>query len=197
MFARPSRDEAQFAGAVQALQNRVHGGEVVRVLRYVEADGQEAIVCVTARAMKPSASRLTAMMATRALDAGAIHMQLTKLNATTAAHSSACHQRHLNVSSNSARVNNQNTTTLPVDSAINGACPNEIGNGDPIEALIACAAEPRAKAAASRPDSTVPKPRNSDAASTSNSATVAPRNAISRVGSSINFPGRAACPRTQ
>ena len=45
-------------------------------------------------------------------------MQLTKLKAATAAQISACHQRSLNVSSNSARVNSQNTTTLPVDSAI-------------------------------------------------------------------------------
>ena len=83
--------------------------------------------------MKPSATRLIAMMEIRALHAGAIHMQLTKLNAATAAHSSACHQRNLNASSNSARVNSQNTTTLPVDSAINGACGIETGELQPIE----------------------------------------------------------------
>ncbi len=83
--------------------------------------------------MKPSATRLTATMATRAPDAGAIHMQLTKLNAVTAAHISACHQRNLNASSNSARVNSQNTTTLPVDSAINGAYGSETGDVQPIE----------------------------------------------------------------
>ena len=112
-------------------------------------------------------------------------MQLTKLKAATAAQTSPCHQRSLNASSNSARVNSQNTTTLPVDSAISGACQIEIGDVEPIEQLTACAAEPNAKAAASRPASTVPKPRNSDAASTSSSATVAPRKAISRAESSI------------
>ena len=73
------------------------------------------------------------MMDSRAPDAGAIHMQLTKLNAATAAQISACHQRSLNVSSNSARVNSQNTTTLPVDSAIRGACAGETGGVAPIE----------------------------------------------------------------
>ena len=60
-------------------------------------------------------------------------MQLTKLKATTAAQTSACHERNLNASSNSARVNSQNTTTLPVDSAISGACAIETGDVDPIE----------------------------------------------------------------
>ena len=75
---------------------------------------------------------------------------------------------------------------LPVDSAISGACEMEIGDVEPIEELTACAADPNANAAASRPARTVPKPRNSDAASTNSSATVAPRKAISRVESSIN-----------
>src|SRR5882724_4702915 len=83
------------------------------------------MVCVTANAMKPSAIRLIAMMDRRAPDAGAIHMQLTKLKAATAAQTSACHQRSLNVSSNSARVNSQNTTTLPVDSAKQRRCEHQ------------------------------------------------------------------------
>jgi len=69
----------------------------------------------------------------RTLLAGAIHIQLTKLKAATAAQTSACHPRNLNVSSNSARVNSQNTTILPVDSAISGACPIETGAVEPIE----------------------------------------------------------------
>ena len=91
------------------------------------------MVCPTASTIKPSASRLIAMMDSRASDAGAIHMQLTKLKAATAAQISACHQRSLNVSSNSARVNSQNTTTLPVDSAISGACATDTGDVAPIE----------------------------------------------------------------
>jgi hypothetical protein len=51
----------------------------------------------------------------------------------SAAQTSACHQRSLNVSSNSARVNSQNTTTLPVDSAISGACAVVTGDVDPVE----------------------------------------------------------------
>ena len=73
------------------------------------------------------------MMEIRALPLGAIHMQLPKLNVATAAQINACHQRNLRESSNSARVNSQNTTTLPVDSAINGACAIETGDVDPIE----------------------------------------------------------------
>ena len=146
---------------------------------------------VTANAMKPSATRLTAMTEIRTPDAGAIHMQLTKLKAATTAQTSGCHQRNLNASSNSARVNSQNTTTLPVDSAINGAYAIETSEVEPIESLTACAADPRANAAASRPASTVPKPRNNAAASTSSSATVAPRKAMSREGSSIGRPSRA------
>ena len=83
--------------------------------------------------MKPSAIRSTAMIDSRAPDAGAIHMQLTKLKVATAAQTSACHQRSSNVSSNSARVNSQNTTTLPVDSAIRGACAADTGDVAPIE----------------------------------------------------------------
>src|SRR4029453_790961 len=97
------------------------------------SDDQEAMACATASTIKPSTSRLIAMMEDRAPDAGASHMQLTKLNATTAAQISACHQRSLNVSSNSARVNSQNTTTLPVDSAIRGAWAGDPGGVAPIE----------------------------------------------------------------
>src|ERR1041384_3928785 len=101
--------------------------------RSTRSDDQEATVCVTANAMKPSAIRLIAMMDSRAPDAGAIHMQLTKLKAATAAQTTACHQRSPNVSSNSARVNSQNTTTLPVDSAIRGAWAGDTGGVAPIE----------------------------------------------------------------
>ena len=83
--------------------------------------------------MKPSAIRLIAMMDSRAPEAGAIHMQLTKLKAATAAQMSPCHHRSLKASSNSARVNSQNTTTLPVDSAIKGACVTDTGAVAPIE----------------------------------------------------------------
>jgi hypothetical protein len=112
-------------------------------------------------------------------------MQLMKLNVATAAQSNACHQRSANASSNSARVNNQNTTTLPVDSAISGACQTEAGEIEPIALVTACAAEPRAKATANRPATTCRKSRNRDAASTSNKATVAARRAISRTASDI------------
>src|SRR5690242_17773247 len=81
----------------------------------------------TASAMKLSASRLAAMIETRIVATGAMKRQLTKLNAVTAAHSKPCHQRNLNASSNSARVNSQNTTALPVDKAISGACQVENG----------------------------------------------------------------------
>ena len=101
--------------------------------RSTRSDDQDAMVCVTASAMKPSAIRLIAMMDSRAPDAGAIHMQLTKLKTATAAQTSACHQRSLKASSNSARVNSQNTTTLPVDSATTGACTIETGDVEPIE----------------------------------------------------------------
>ena len=122
-------------------------------------------------------------------------MQLTKLKAATAAQTSACHQRSVNASSNSARVNSQNTTTLPVDSAINGACATATGAVVPIDEVTACAAEPSAKAAASRPASTVPKPRYSEAASTKSSATVAPRNAMSMVENDIRSVRRRGHPR--
>src|SRR5579863_8785206 len=105
-------------------------------------------------AMKPSATRLTAIIEIRAFPAGAIHMQLTKLKATTAAQTGACHARILNASSNSARVNNQKTTALPVDSAISGACQAETADAEPIEAVTACAADPSAKAVPRRPAAT-------------------------------------------
>src|SRR4051794_12181093 len=101
--------------------------------RSTRSADHEAMVCATARATKPSARRFNATMETRALETGAIHMQLTKLKAATAAHTNPCHQRSLNVSSNSARVNSQNTTTLPVDSAMTGACQIETGAVAPIE----------------------------------------------------------------
>src|SRR6266700_154721 len=89
--------------------------------------GHEAMVWPTANAIKPRTIRLIAMIEGRTFpaDAGAIQAQLMKLKPATAAQTSACHQRILNASSNSARVNSQNTTMLPVDIAINGACQNE------------------------------------------------------------------------
>src|SRR6185312_4808989 len=103
---------------------------------------QEAIVCATARMIKPSAIRLTAVIARRALPAGAIHMQLTKLKATIASQTNPCHQRKVKASSNSARQNNQNTTTFPVESAISGACQAKTGDVLPIAEVAAWAAEP-------------------------------------------------------
>ena len=53
----------------------------------------ELSVCPTASAMKPSTSTLIVMMEICAFPPGAIHMQLTKLNATIAAQINACHHR--------------------------------------------------------------------------------------------------------
>src|SRR5580658_9842732 len=152
------------------------------------SDDHEAMVCPTASAMKPSASRLAATMAARA---DTCHMQLTRLKAVTAAQTSACHHRSSNASSNSARVNSQNTTILPVDSASNGTCQFDTGDG-PIAEVTAWATDPSAKAAASRPATTFPKSRNNDAASSINSATVAARNAISGAESSISSSRRGS-----
>ncbi len=112
------------------------------------------MVCPTARAIKPSATRLIATMESRAKPAGAIHRQLTKLNAATASQISACHHRKEKASSNSARQNSQNTTTLPVDNASSGACQNETADMGPMPEIAAWAAEPSAKAIASRPATT-------------------------------------------
>jgi hypothetical protein len=122
---------------------------------------------------------LIAIIEIRALPPGSIHMQLTKLNTASAAQSSACHQRNLNESSNSARVNSQNTTTLPVESAISGAWKIETGADAPMPEVTAWAAEPSAKATARRPATTFRKSRNSVAASTSSRATVPARRARS------------------
>jgi len=63
------------------------------------------MVCPAANAMKPRTSRLIAIMEKRTFpDAGAIQAQLMKLKPATAVQSSACRQRILNASSNSARV---------------------------------------------------------------------------------------------
>src|SRR5215475_1667766 len=112
---------------------------------------QDTIVCPTASKIKPSASRLTATIASCASPSGAIQRQLMKLKPATAAQISACHQRKVKVSSNSARVNSQNTTTLPVESAIKGACQADTGGGTPIADVAACAADPNANGIASRP----------------------------------------------
>src|SRR3954449_3335926 len=95
---------------------------------------QEAMVCPTANAIKPSTERLIAIMEIRAFpaDAGAIQAQLAKLKPATAAQESTCHQRIRKASSNSARVNSQNSTMLPVEIAINGACQSETTGGEPI-----------------------------------------------------------------
>ncbi len=119
------------------------------------------------------------------MPAGAIHKQLMKLKAATAAQIKACRQRRAKASSNSARVNSQNTTTLPVDSAINGACESDIGGVTPIAEVAACAADPSAKAMASRPATVCLKSRNSDAAKTSNRAMAAARSAISMAANVI------------
>src|SRR5450755_1884822 len=89
-------------------------------------------VWMTASAIKPRTRRLTATTETRTLATGAIQRQLTKLKAVTAIQIGPCHQRILKASSNSARVNNQNTTTFPVESAINGACQIENGTVTPM-----------------------------------------------------------------
>src|SRR5215470_1241913 len=113
--------------------------------------GHDEIVCTTARTMKPSAIRLTAVIARRAFPLDAIHRQLTKLKAATASQISPCHQRKTKASSNSARQNSQNTTTLPVESAISGACQAAIADVTLNADVAAWAAEPMAKATASLP----------------------------------------------
>jgi len=70
-------------------------------------------------------------------------------------------------------VNSHNTTTLPVDSAISGACQADIGSVAPIAEIPACAADPSAKATARQPAVVCLKSRNSDAARTSNRAMAA------------------------
>src|SRR5579859_3960885 len=100
---------------------------------------QEEIVCPTAKPMKPSASRLIDTIENRALPPGPIHMQLTKLRAVTASQISPCHQRKRKASSNSARANSQNTTTVPVETAISGACQTDTDEATPIAEVAACA----------------------------------------------------------
>ena len=91
------------------------------------------MVCATASTIKPSAIRLIAMMDSRASRCRRDPHAIDETESATAAQISACHQRSLNVSSNSARVNSQNTTTLPVDSAISGACAADTGDVAPID----------------------------------------------------------------
>src|SRR5258705_13827980 len=95
---------------------------------------QDAMVCPTANTIKPRTSRLIATMENRMspADVGAIQAQLMKLKPATAAQTRACHQRILKASSNSARVNSQNTTMLPVDNATNGACQIETADVEPM-----------------------------------------------------------------
>jgi len=110
---------------------------------------------------------------------------LAKLNAATMSQTSPCHARSAKASSNSARQNSQNTTTLPVESAISGACQAEIAAGAPIVQTAACTAVPSASAMASRPAVECLKSRTSAAASTRSKPTVAARNASSTAASDI------------
>ncbi len=83
--------------------------------------------------MKPSTIRLTIVIENRTFPPGAIQTQPTKLKAVTSAQTNPCHQRKRNASSNSARVNSQNTTMFPVDNAISGACHAGISDVTPTE----------------------------------------------------------------
>src|SRR5258707_5840278 len=103
--------------------------------------------------------------------AGASTRQLIRLKTTTAAHGAACKRRTSNPSSNSARANSQNTTTFPVETAINTACHGVTGGANPDVAVKAWAAEPNAKTTARRPAATVLKTRNKNAASSTTSVT--------------------------
>ena len=96
--------------------------------------------------------------------AGAIHRQLTKLKAVTATQISPCHQRSLKV------IVEQRAGEQPEHHDVAGRqrdqrrMPDRDRRREPMTELSACAAEPSAKAAASRPASTLLKSRNSDAA---------------------------------
>jgi hypothetical protein len=103
----------------------------------------------------------------------------------TAVQASACHPRSLNVSSNSARANSQNTTTFAVDSAISGARHGVTGVANPRAELTAWATVPKARAIARRPAAVPLKSRANNAASNSSNATVPARKAISHVASDI------------
>src|SRR5258707_15165875 len=82
--------------------------------------------------------------------AGTSTRQLIRLKTTTAAHGAACQRRTSNPSSNSARANSQNTTTFPVETAINTACHGVTGGANPDVAVKAWAAGPNAKTTARR-----------------------------------------------
>jgi len=110
---------------------------------------------------------------------------LAKLKAATRSQTSPCQALSANASSNSARQNSQNTTTLPVESAISGACQAETAKGEPMVQTMACTAEPSASATASRPAVECLKSRTSAAASTRSRPTVAARNASSTAASDI------------
>ena len=104
--------------------------------------------------------------------AGTSTRQLIRLKTTTVAHGAACQRRTLNPSSNSARANSQNTTTFPVETAINTACHGVTGGANPELAVTAWAAEPSANAVARRPAATALKSRNRSAASSTSSVAV-------------------------
>lgn len=66
--------------------------------------------------------------------------------------------------------------TVPVETAIKGACRMETAGATPTAEIAACIAKPRVRAMANRPAVLILKSRNSEAASSS-MATVAARNA--------------------
>src|SRR6266700_379010 len=135
---------------------------------------QDAMVWPTASATKPSEITLMATAKIRGSNvcAGTSTRQLIRLKATTAAHGAACQRRTLNASSNSALANSQNTTTFPVEIAINAACLGVTGGANPDVAVNAWAAEPSAKAIARRPAAAALKSRNTSAASSASSVAV-------------------------
>lgn len=77
--------------------------------------------------------RFTTVTENRTFPLGAIQTHPAKLKAVTSPQTSPCHQRKRKSSSNSARVNSQNTTILPVDSAISGACQAGTNDVTPTE----------------------------------------------------------------
>src|SRR5205809_7292842 len=136
---------------------------------------QDAMVCPTASATKTSEITLMAIAKIRGSNvcAGTSTRQLIRLKTTTVAHGAACQRRTLNPSSNSARANSQNTTTFPVETAINTACHGVTGGANPELAVTAWAAEPSANAVATRPAAKALKSRNTSAASNTSTVAVA------------------------
>ena len=161
--------------------------------RSTRSADQDATVCPTASAMKPSASRLTAMIESRALPAGAIHMQLTKLNAATASPDQPVPPAQAEPSSNSARVEQPEHHDIAGRQRDQRRMPgrDRRRDADRIGHGMRGRAERKGRRRAGRP-ALFRKSRNSDAASTSSSATVAARNASSRAASGIKVRRCAA-----